>query len=143
MCDTVRVHGTTVSFDGRGVLIRGASGAGKSALALQLLAYGAQLVSDDQTALTRTGTTLRATAPQTTKGLIEARGIGLMRCDTVESVDLALVIDMDVEETARLPEPKRTDYLGVSLPLVHKTSTPAFPAAILQYLKVAQEPDDD
>ena len=41
------VHGTTVARAGRAVLILGASGTGKSALALQMIALGARLVADD------------------------------------------------------------------------------------------------
>ena len=38
------IHATTVAIDGRGVMIRGGSGQGKSALALQMIAMGAELV---------------------------------------------------------------------------------------------------
>ena len=45
------VHASAVSLGGRGVLILGRSGAGKSGLALRLIALGAQLVSDDRVVL--------------------------------------------------------------------------------------------
>jgi len=51
MSPTTTIHATTVAVNGRGVMIRGASGSGKSALALQMIAMGAELVSDDRTSL--------------------------------------------------------------------------------------------
>jgi HPr kinase/phosphorylase len=42
------LHGTAVSVGGRGLLMLGPSGAGKSSLAIEMLALGAQLVSDDR-----------------------------------------------------------------------------------------------
>ena len=49
------LHATCVAVDGRGLLILGPSGSGKSALALQLIALGAQLVADDRTRVSRRG----------------------------------------------------------------------------------------
>ena len=53
------VHASCVARDGRAVLIRGASGSGKSGLALQLMALGAGLVADDRTRLWREGDIFR------------------------------------------------------------------------------------
>ena len=72
-------HASCVAWQGRGALILGRSGAGKSALALQLMALGADLVSDDRTELLAEADALTARAPATIQGLIEARGVGLMR----------------------------------------------------------------
>ena len=58
-----RLHATTVAIDGVAVMIEGASGSGKSDLALRLIDRGAVLVSDDQTLVVRSGKTLRARAP--------------------------------------------------------------------------------
>ena len=49
------LHATCVAIDGRGVVLTGASGAGKSGLGLQLIDGGAMLVSDDVTAICREG----------------------------------------------------------------------------------------
>ena len=67
------VHASCVALGGRGVLILGGSGAGKSGLALQLMAYGAALVSDDRTILSNRDGALQAAAPDTIRGRIEAR----------------------------------------------------------------------
>ena len=42
----MKVHGTSVSIDGDGVLFRGPSGSGKSDLALRVIYHGGQLVAD-------------------------------------------------------------------------------------------------
>ena len=54
------LHATTVALAGQGVLILGPSGSGKSGLALQLMAMGAELVADDRTIVTARGSTLHA-----------------------------------------------------------------------------------
>ena len=73
------LHATTVSVAGRGLLILGPSGAGKSALALELISRGAVLVADDRTQVVVEGDTLTASVPTAIAGLIEARGVGLLR----------------------------------------------------------------
>lgn len=72
-------HATTVTIAGKGVLIEGPSGSGKSALALQLMAFGAALVADDSTLLQSRHGQLWATAPAGLPAAIEARGVGLLR----------------------------------------------------------------
>ncbi|PIY73077.1 MAG: serine kinase, partial [Rhodobacterales bacterium CG_4_10_14_0_8_um_filter_70_9] len=77
------IHASCVAWavagKARGLLILGASGAGKSALALELIALGAALVADDQVALRRVGEAVVAAPPPPLAGLIEARGLGLLR----------------------------------------------------------------
>src|SRR5262245_61986603 len=72
------VHGSAVAWGGRGLLILGASGRGKSALALALTATGAALVADDRVEIVRRGRALVARAPAALAGLVEARGIGIL-----------------------------------------------------------------
>lgn len=129
------IHATCVSIQGRGVLIRGASGSGKSSLALQLMAFGATLVSDDRSCLSRAGKMISADAPPTIKGMIEARGVGILQVPAQGPVPIVLVIDMDQSETDRLPHPHCCTLLGVSLPCLYNAPSPHFAAAILQYLK--------
>ncbi len=116
-------------------MIRGASGSGKSALALQMIALGGKLVADDRTTLQRRGDIVIARCPEAIRGQIEARGLGILAAAPAEATRLALVVDMDAEETDRLPDPDTTDILGVLLPLQKKVSLPHFPAAILSYLE--------
>ncbi|WP_306113171.1 MULTISPECIES: HPr kinase/phosphorylase [unclassified Roseovarius] len=129
------MHATTVAYAGRAALIRGASGSGKSGLALQMIALGGRLIADDRTTLQRRGDILIARCPETIRGRIEARGVGILAAAPAEATRLALVVDMDTEETDRLPDPDMIDILGVPLPLQKKVNLPHFPAALLSYLK--------
>ncbi|MEL6452449.1 MAG: HPr kinase/phosphatase C-terminal domain-containing protein [Pseudomonadota bacterium] len=134
------VHASTIAVGDRAVLIRGAAGSGKSSLALQLMAYGADLVADDQTALYVEEGRLWAQAPPTIAGLIEARGVGLLNAHS-RAAPVTLVVDLDRTETQRLPALHHVSYLGLTIPCLYKVDAPAWPAAILQYLKRGrQEP---
>ncbi len=90
------VHASCVSWCGRGVLLRGPSGAGKSALALRLIEAGALLVADDCVRLAACGTSgrLMASPPPRIAGLIEVRGLGLVRLPHLRRVALDLVVDL-------------------------------------------------
>ncbi len=129
------LHATTVALGDRGLLILGQSGAGKSGLALALMAHGATLVADDRSIITARGTTLVATCPPAIRGLIEARGLGLLRATPRDEVTLAAAVDLDKTEGERLPHPHSIVLLNRSLPLLHKVETGYFAAALLQYLK--------
>lgn len=128
------IHATTIAHAGRAALIRGASGSGKSALALQLIALGAELVADDRTVLRRKGEQLIASAPDALRGRIEARGVGILAAPIAGPTPVALIIDMDAAETERLPPRRETEVLGVTLQLQKNADMPHFPAAILSYL---------
>jgi HPr kinase/phosphorylase len=116
------LHASCVAMDGAGeiraVLILGRSGAGKSALALELMSRGARLVADDRTLVVRRGGALIASCPPAISGLIEARGIGLIRVPPLARARLALAVDLDEGEGDRLPPPRRMDLLGVALPRI-------------------------
>ena len=112
----IRVHGTSVALDGAGVLLRGPSGAGKSDLALRLIDAGAVLLADDQTELRRAGTGLRMSAPPTIAGLLEVRGIGILRVSSVPSAILRLVVTLVPSEAVeRLPEPRECRFLDCAV----------------------------
>ena len=129
------LHASCVAAHGRAVLVTGPSGAGKSSLCLTLLALGARLVSDDRTLVTATPQGLVASCPSDAiRGLIEARGIGLLRADPLDQVPVALVVDLGQVETHRLPPPRHITMLGATLPLLHRPQTDAFPAALMVYL---------
>jgi HPr kinase/phosphorylase len=122
--DTTIVHGSAVAFAGRGVLILGGSGAGKSALALALIGRGAALVADDRVVLTRRGNALLAAAPEAIPGLIEARGIGILRLPAVPEAAVTLAVDLDRPPAARMPQPETITYLGISIELIFGRDIP-------------------
>ncbi|MFZ3584278.1 HPr kinase/phosphorylase [Loktanella sp. DJP18] len=129
------VHATAVAFAGRGVLIRGPSGAGKSALALDLMAVGAVLIADDRVQLTRRGDHILASCPPVLSGLIEARGLGLLRAAVAGPTALACVVDLDVATEDRLPPRRTVTVLGCDLPLIYRPAGVSFAPALLQYLR--------
>ncbi|WP_172300257.1 HPr kinase/phosphorylase [Pseudoruegeria sp. HB172150] len=129
------IHASTVAIEGRAVLIRGASGSGKSALALQLIALGAGLVADDQTELTLVEGWPVASCPPAIRGRIEARGVGILAVEAAAPARVALVVDMDVAEAERLPPERHTRILGCTIPLLHKVESVHFASAIFVYLK--------
>lgn len=117
----IRVHATCVSVGGAGVLLRGASGSGKSDLALRLVDAGALLVADDQVDLAAdpTATLLTATAPERLAGLIEVRGLGILPAPATPSAFVRLVVDLvDRDAVPRLPDPAAVTLAGVAVPRV-------------------------
>ncbi|TCP40527.1 HPr kinase/phosphorylase [Rhodovulum marinum] len=132
--DPVTVHASCVAADGRAVLILGGSGAGKSALALQLIALGARLVADDRTILSAGAGGLMARAPDAIRGRIEARFVGLLAAPVQAEAPVALAVDLDRPETERLPPRREARFLERAVPLLHRVDQPYFPAAILLHL---------
>jgi HPr kinase/phosphorylase len=120
----ILLHASAVAFAGRGVVILGASGSGKSALALALLGRGAALVADDRVLVERRGDSLVARAPATIAGLIEARGVGILRVPAVPEAVLVLAVDLDRRSEARMPHPAAITYLGVSIGLISGREIP-------------------
>ena len=134
----VCLHASTVALDGRAVAISGASGSGKSGLALQLMAFGARLVADDRTLLTPRDGKLIVSAPAPIRGRIEARGVGLLGAETVAEAELALAVDLDHDETERLPPARHVEWFDISVPLVLRVQSVHFAPAIWQYLKAGR-----
>jgi HPr kinase/phosphorylase len=130
------VHATAVSIAGGAILLRGPPGAGKSDLALRLIDGGARLVADDQAELRRSGKHILVSAPIAIAGLIEVRGIGILRVDAVDEAPLALVVDLvPPEEIERLPEKRFEQILGLSIPLI---ALAAFEASAPAKLRLAR-----
>jgi HPr kinase/phosphorylase len=113
-----QLHASAVAVDGRGCLITGRAGAGKSTLAIQMVALGAELVADDRVDVRRTGDALILSAPAPITGLVEARGAGILRLPARGEAPLALIVDLDEAERERLPEGRRRALLGVPCALV-------------------------
>jgi serine kinase of HPr protein (carbohydrate metabolism regulator) len=123
------LHASTVAIGGRAVMISGPSGSGKSDLALRLIDRGFALVSDDRTIVSKDGDALTATSPETIRGKLEIRGIGIVAMPSVENVPLAMIVELTSDFT-RLPDDDRQRLiLGVSIPLISVDAQTASAAA--------------
>lgn len=132
-------HASAVAVEGRVILIQGASGSGKSGLALRLIALGGVLVADDRVVLERRGAVLYARAPGPLSGLIEARGVGLLRAARViDQAEVALVVDLDFAPAARMPQLRVIDLLGVELELIFGRGVPNLDAVLVFIMQNAR-----
>ncbi len=140
-CRVMARHASTVAFGARcGIAITGPAGAGKSTLAMALIAQGARLVADDRSLVWPQDGALYARAPRPIAGLLERRGLGLLRLGHLRLVRLRLVIDLGRTETRRLPPQETVTWQGITLPCLAKPTTAGalaagFPAALRHYIK--------
>jgi HPr kinase/phosphorylase len=124
------LYGTSVAIGGAGILLQGPSGSGKTDLALRLIDEGACLVADDQTEVQRSGNDLSMRAPAALAGLIEARGLGIMRVPHIADAPLRLIVELAAESAIeRMPEARIRTIDGVAIPVIaldpHAASAPA------------------
>lgn len=117
------LHATTLQLRGRGIMIMGRSGSGKTELAMTLVERAglrgdeALLVADDRTLLHAEGDRLIASVPAALAGGVEIRGAGLFRVDFAASVPLDLVVHLVESELAeRYPGGGKWEFEGISLP---------------------------
>jgi serine kinase of HPr protein (carbohydrate metabolism regulator) len=136
------VQATCVVVDGAGVLLRGPPGSGKSDLALRLVDEGAKLVADDGVELRRSGDAIIArlppVAPDSVRGRIEVRGLGIAPVPSVAEARLDLVVDLvPADAVERLPEPATAEFLGVKLSLLRLNGLePSAPAKVRLAVRV-------
>lgn len=107
----MQIHASCAAREGVGVLLIGPSGSGKSDLLLRLLDRGFALVADDRVDL-QAGV---ASAPAALAGLLEVRGLGVLRLPFVERIAVALAVELGRGE--RMPSPAIHPESGC--PLVH------------------------
>lgn len=122
-----------VVIGGRALLIAGPPGAGKSSLALALIDRGAKLISDDAVTLTRAitaaGDRLIASPPPHITGMLEVRGVGIMRLPLAAPTPVALMLELGGAPADRLPDtlPRRM-IAGVQVPVLAFDPGPIIPA---------------
>jgi len=145
------LHATLVVVDGQGVLIRGASGGGKSSLAVSLLrraeaaGHVARLVADDRVLIeTREGAVF-GRAPPTLVGLIEIRGVGILEQPFAGEARVDLVVDLlGREALERLPDPSFVPIGGIAVRRIHLPERdPAFGADVLLTVLAPRARGDD
>ena len=116
----MQIYASCAARDGDGVLLLGPPGSGKSALVLRLLDRGFLLVADDRVELDGH----HAWAPTALAGLLEVRGLGIVRLPFLARARLALAVTLG-GKIERLPAPAR--HLPTGLPLLAVDA--ALPAA--------------
>lgn len=139
----ITIHGSAVLISEGALLIRGAPGAGKSTLVLQLLnkahesaLYNARLVADDQVYVERHGDSLVVLSPPPLEGLIEQRQLGLLHVAYEQRAVLKAVLDID-ERAERLPEAElKTAILDCMLPCFK--IKPHSPFGLIDVLRLMQ-----
>ncbi len=124
---TIQEHGVLMDIDGVGVMIKGASGIGKSEIALELLRRGHRIVADDIVVIRRVGNVLDGSANPLVKNFMELRGVGLVnivRLYGASSIklnqEIELIIELENWDTSKTyerlgGEPEKEDILGISL----------------------------
>ncbi|MGR6327834.1 HPr kinase/phosphorylase [Sphingomonas sp. XXL09] len=132
------LHATTIAIDGRAVVLEGPSGVGKSDLALRLIDRGAALVSDDYTVLMRRGDMLVARAPDTIRGQIEVRGVGILTLPNVAEAPVALIVRLG-DEPVRMPERRVRRIAGV--PVRELAFDAAFPSTPIKIEWALRQPE--
>jgi serine kinase of HPr protein (carbohydrate metabolism regulator) len=120
MADGMLIHASSVARDGEAVLLLGPPGSGKSDLVLRLIHEGWQLVADDQVAVTTVAGRLQAAAPAALRGLLEVRGLGILRDQAVAApAPLRLAVRLVPRaDVPRLPAPEAIAFEGISLPVL-------------------------
>jgi HPr kinase/phosphorylase len=133
--DRLLLHGTAVAIGNSGLLILGPSGSGKSHLALEMIALGASLVSDDRVWLNKTGEALQLEAPEQIKGYIEAPGLGILASEPKTPVPLSYCLDLSVENKMRLPFVSEEKKLGLPVSILPGKPLAPHAAALIVLLK--------
>jgi len=135
--DAATIHACCVVVGEDGLLIRGASGAGKSSLAREILFHAGRaglfcrLVSDDRTRLRPQHGRLVASPVEPISGCIEVRGVGIVRQPFEPAAVIRLVVDLSEDDPPRHPEEQdgHVDLCGVMVPRL-RVRTGAFSADI-------------
>jgi HPr kinase/phosphorylase len=129
LAESITGHGVFLDVLGMGVLITGASGVGKSELALELISRGSGLVADDVIEFYRIGPeTVEGRCPELLRDFLEVRGLGVLNIRTVfgeaalrPRKNLKLIVHLEQPGRAHAPverlplRPGTEDIMGVSI----------------------------
>lgn len=114
----MRLQATVVALGGRGLLIEGEPGTGKSSLALALIDRGARLIGDDGVDLVADAGRVIASPVPRTRGLIEVRNVGLLTLPAGDRVAVALALLLDRDAPRMIDAPATRALCGLDLPRI-------------------------
>ena len=115
------IHATLVDIEGKGILIKGKSQSGKSDLALRLISrFNAELVADDIVNLSAKDNKLIGSAPENLAGMLEVRGVGIIKYSYLQQSPIVLIINLldDITEMERMPKICEEYILGLEIPQI-------------------------
>lgn len=161
LAPSTNLYGVMLDIYGKGVMITGKSGLGKSEVALDLIKRGHMLVADDRVDCVRVHNDIICTAPKLLKKRLEIRGLGIvdvMRLfganSFLDKTKLDFIIDLekpcDMGEVDRLnPINEMRDVLGVQIPKLvipvteGKTLSAIIESAVSNYILLQQGYDSN
>jgi serine kinase of HPr protein (carbohydrate metabolism regulator) len=118
----INVHATLIDYNGKGILLTGKSGSGKSDVALRMIMdKGAKLVGDDRIILHRDGNVIFGKAPDVLAKKLEVRNVGIIEIENItDEIEVCLCVELCKDKTSldRLPQNKCIDILGVDIPQI-------------------------
>ena len=118
MAECEVIHATLIRINGKGVLLKGKSGSGKSDLALRLLENKkAELVADDAVEISLQSGHIIGQAPQNLAGLLEVRGVGIVSYPYIEKsyIDMVVELKSSIDEIERMPLMQKEVILGLEI----------------------------
>jgi serine kinase of HPr protein (carbohydrate metabolism regulator) len=118
MSERKLIHATLVQLQGKGILLTGKSGSGKSDLALRLIENkGAKLIADDMVEICEQNGKIIGCVPQNLSGLLEVRGVGIVKYPYLESsaVDMFVALQDTPEKVDRMPIIAKEVILGLEI----------------------------
>ena len=131
LSENTHLHGGLLNIYGKGVLIRGDSGLGKSEIALELIKRGHILIADDRVDCYRIHNSIIGKAPELLRDMLELRGVGVInvaRMFGVSSVAEKTKFDFQVTleqwdrnreyDRVGIEERKYEDILGIKIPKI-------------------------
>jgi len=140
---SLTMHATMIDVHGVGILLSGKSGIGKSECALELVARGHRLVSDDITLVKNGEVGLLGTSPKDYGYFMEVRGVGVIDIEKmfgIQAIRKEKLIDVQVElmywhenmdyERIGMGE-KTTEMLGSKIPIVNIPVSPGKNVAVI------------
>lgn len=135
----LNIYGTCVKLNSKGILILGDSGSGKSDLALRLITlFSAKLISDDRTDIFYDSGFIKAKAPSALRGLLEVRGLGLIKQEYLKETKIDLVIKLTTDKIERMPQSQSYKIENIDIPMYFlnpfEASAPSKVLAILSLL---------